>query len=68
MESKFISEAVKIVKSAVEKDNAGALKEALALYKKSLRYFITGEKEVVVTFFVLAWIYRKVLEECVEEY
>jgi len=44
MESKFIPEAIKIVKAAVQADNNDNLKEALALYKKALRYFMTGLK------------------------
>mmetsp|Transcript_22463 Transcript_22463/g.36103 ORF Transcript_22463/g.36103 Transcript_22463/m.36103 type:complete len:281 (+) Transcript_22463:144-986(+) len=44
MESKFIPEAIKIVKTAVQADNEDRMKEALALYKKALRYFITGLK------------------------
>eukprot|EP00472_Partenskyella_glossopodia_P011297 CAMPEP_0197520734 /NCGR_PEP_ID=MMETSP1318-20131121/6064_1 /TAXON_ID=552666 /ORGANISM="Partenskyella glossopodia, Strain RCC365" /LENGTH=104 /DNA_ID=CAMNT_0043072437 /DNA_START=97 /DNA_END=408 /DNA_ORIENTATION=- len=44
MESKFIPEAIKIVKSAVQADNENKLKEALALYKKALKYFIVGLK------------------------
>eukprot|EP00954_Amorphochlora_amoebiformis_P019456 1332824-Amorphochlora_amoeboformis.AAC.2 len=44
MESNFIPEAIKIVKTAVQADNENRLPEALVLYKKALRYFITGMK------------------------
>jgi len=44
MDSKFIPNAIKIVKTAVQADNEGKLEEALALYKRALRFFMTGLK------------------------
>lgn len=44
MDCRFIPQAIDIVKEAVKADNQNNLKEALALYKKALRYFMTGLK------------------------
>jgi vacuolar protein-sorting-associated protein 4 len=44
MNSDFITQAVAIVKDAVDFDNAGDYEKAYPLYKRALEYFLTGIK------------------------
>lgn len=44
MENSFIPKAIDTVKDAIDADNNQEYETALALYKKSLEYFMTGLK------------------------
>lgn len=44
MNNTFIPQAVEIVKQAIDLDNLGEYEKALALYRRSLEYFMTGLK------------------------
>ncbi len=44
MDPTFIPKAIQIVKEAVMADNENRLREALVLYKKGIKYFMTGLK------------------------